>query len=84
MRLVSELLSSDSTVSVLTFCLFDCVTEVIAGLFVHVNVPSHLAMVKCNGSRFQLCTNVAIKFGFSSNRHSRNNVLHVLPDEPSL
>ena len=33
----------------------DYLTKGIAGLFVHVHVPSHLAMVKCGGLHFQVC-----------------------------
>ena len=47
-------------VSVLTFCLFDCLTEGIITLFVFNHIPSHLVMVKCGGSHLQFCANAAI------------------------
>ena len=44
------------------YCCFasDCLTEVIAGLFVHVRVPSHLALIKCCSSHFQFSSSAAI------------------------
>ena len=59
-RLVSEPLNCDYTVSALMFCLFDCLTGGITTLFVFGHIPSHLAMVKCGGSRFQFFANDAI------------------------
>jgi hypothetical protein len=66
---VSDPLNCDSTLSrsVLMFCLSDFLMEGITGLLVFGHIPSHLAMVKCGGSRIQFCANAAIyiffKFG---------------------
>ena len=47
-------------VSILTFCLFDCLVDGITTLFVFSHIPSQLAMVKYSGSRFQFCANADI------------------------
>ena len=51
-------------VSILSLCLFDCLTEGIAELFVFGHVSSRLAMIKCGGSRFQFCANAVINLRF--------------------
>ena len=85
--LVSEPLNCDSTLSILTFFLFDCLTEGITTLLVFGYIPSHLDMVKCDGSRFQFYANAAIyarflvRVGFNS--HSGYNICYTLPDKLS-
>ena len=69
------------------FCLFDCLTEGIVTLFVFDHIPSHLAMVKCGGSRFQFCANAVIYSQFlvwvGFNRHIGYNIAYTIPDELS-
>jgi hypothetical protein len=65
--------------------LFDYLTEGITTRLVFGHIPSHLDMVKCDGSRFQFCANAAIyprflvKVGF--NNHSGYNISYTLPDK---
>ena len=47
-------------VSIMTICLFDCLEEGIARLFVFGHVSGRLAMIKSGGSRFKFCVNAAI------------------------
>jgi hypothetical protein len=47
-------------------------------------IPSHLAMVKSGGLRFQFCQNAAIDgfwYGLVFNSHSGNNIPYTLSDE---
>ena len=74
-------------VSILTFCLFDCLMEGITTLFVFGHLASHLAIVKCGGSLIQFCMNATIyprfliRVGFNS--LSRYNISYTLPDKLS-
>jgi hypothetical protein len=64
-------------------CLFDCLTEGITILFVFGHVSSRLAMIKCGGMCFQLCSNAAINplvlFREGFNSHSGYNISYTRP-----
>ena len=83
--LVSEPMNCDSTFSILTLSLFDCLAEGIATLFVFGHVSGSLVMIKSRGLRFQFCANAAINPRFlvrrCFNSHSGYDILDALANK---
>jgi hypothetical protein len=83
--LVFEPLNCNYFVSILTLCLFDCLAEGIATLFVFYHVSSYLALIKSGGWCFQFCMNAAINSRFlvreGFNSHCGYNVTDALANK---